>query len=279
MIITDAQIHVWAGDRPERPWPSYGWDFNHGTDDYTQEHVLAEMDAAGVHRAIIVPPSWEGDRNDLALKAAADFPDRFAIMGRMDVRDASNEPALEHWRDQPGMLGIRVTFARGAAKDWLTDGGSDWFFAAAERAGVPLMIFAPYLTAELRSLAERHPGLRLTIDHLGIFADLRDQEIVSVIDDTLTLASLDNVAVKATSLPCLVTEPYPWPLLREQLSRVYDAFGPERLFFGSDLSRLPCPYRQLVTFFTEELDFLSGEELESVMGAGIERWLGWDTGR
>lgn len=279
MIITDAQIHVWAGDRPDRPWPSYGWDFNHGTEDYTQEHVLGEMDAAGVHRAILVPPSWEGDRNDLALKAAAEFPDRFAVMGRMDVRDRANEAALASWRDQPGMLGIRTTFARGPATEWLTDGGSDWFFAAAERAGVPLMIFAPYLTAELREIAERHPDLRLTIDHLGIFADLRDREIVPVIDDTLTLASLDNVAVKASSLPCLVTEPYPWPLLREQLSRVYDAFGPERMFFGSDLSRLPCPYRQLVSFFTEELDFLSGDELESVMGAGIERWLGWDTGR
>ena len=43
---------------------------------------LKEMDAAGVARVVIVPPSWEGDRNDLALEAARLHPDRFAVMGR-----------------------------------------------------------------------------------------------------------------------------------------------------------------------------------------------------
>ena len=276
MIITDAQIHVWAKDSPERPWPSYGFDFNHGLGDYSTDHVLGEMDAAGVDRAILVPPSWEGDRNDLALAAAADHPNRFAIMGRFDVRDPSRVEELGTWRQQPGMLGIRATFGRGASKEWLNDGGTDWFFAAAQEAGVPLMVFAPYQTDSLRSVAQRYPALRLTIDHLNIWADLRDEEIVPVVDETLTLADLDNVAVKATSLPCLVTEPYPWPLLKEQVRRVTDAFGAERVFFGSDLSRLPCDYADLVRFFTEELDFLSADELASVMGLGVQRWLGWD---
>ena len=40
------------------------------------------MAAAGVDRAVIVPPSWEGDRNDLALAAAQAHPDKFAVMGR-----------------------------------------------------------------------------------------------------------------------------------------------------------------------------------------------------
>jgi hypothetical protein len=40
------------------------------------------MDAAGVDHAIIIPPLWEGDRNDLAMGAALLHPDRFAVMGR-----------------------------------------------------------------------------------------------------------------------------------------------------------------------------------------------------
>jgi len=41
------------------------------------------MDLAGVRRIVIVPPSWEGDRNELALEAARLYPDRFAVMGRI----------------------------------------------------------------------------------------------------------------------------------------------------------------------------------------------------
>ena len=49
---------------------------------YTKDFLLAEMSKAGVDRIIIVPPSWEGDRNDLALAAAQAHPERFAVMGR-----------------------------------------------------------------------------------------------------------------------------------------------------------------------------------------------------
>src|SRR3546814_12126487 len=45
--------------------------------------ALHEMTLAGVDRAIVVPPSWEGDRNDVALRAATDHPGRFAVMGRI----------------------------------------------------------------------------------------------------------------------------------------------------------------------------------------------------
>jgi L-fuconolactonase len=55
---------------------------------------------------------------------------------------------------------------------------------------------------------------------------------------------------------------------------VVDAYGPRRVFRGTDLTRLPCPYRQAVTLFTEELDFLSSDDKEWIMGRGIAEWLG-----
>ena len=61
------------------------------------------------------------------------------------------------------------------------------------------------------------------------------------------------------------------PLVR----RVVDAFGPERCFWGSDLSHLPCPYREVVTLFTEEMKTLSARELEWIMGRGLAEWLDW----
>ena len=43
------------------------------------------MAEAGVDRAILVPPSWEGDRIDYSLEAAAKFPRHFAVMGRIPI--------------------------------------------------------------------------------------------------------------------------------------------------------------------------------------------------
>jgi hypothetical protein len=59
------------------------------------------------------------------------------------------------------------------------------------------------------------------------------------------------------------------------MRKSYDAFGPTRLFWGTDLSRSPIPYRQQITLFTEELPWLAGDDLEWVMGRGVCEWLGW----
>ena len=89
------------------------------------------------------------------------------------------------------------------------------------------------------------------------------------------LLNMKNVAVKASCLPCYVDEKYPFPTLHPQIRRVVDAFGPQRVFWGTDLSQLPCPYRQAVTLFTEELNFLSTADKEWIMGKGLAQWLRW----
>ena len=45
---------------------------------------------------------------------------------------------------------------------------------------------------------------------------------------------------------------------------------------GLHRTRMPCSYRQCVTFFTEELPWLAGNDLEDVMGRGLCAWIGWD---
>jgi hypothetical protein len=56
---------------------------------------------------------------------------------------------------------------------------------------------------------------------------------------------------------------------------VYDAFGPRRMFWGTDWTRLTCPWRQDITLFIEELPWLSGEDKEWIMGRAICEWLDW----
>ena len=274
MLIVDAQVHIWAADTPERPWPAGGRQRAHRPQPFSKDDLLREMDAAGVARTVIVPPSWEGDRNDLALEAARRHPDRFAVMGRppLEPRDPR---ALDRWREQPGMLGIRVTTAGAGARELFTEPEGDWLWAAAERAGLPAMVSVPGLLPAVDHIAERHPGLKLVIDHLALAREAKDEAAFADLPQLLALARRPNVAAKASALPRYSSEPYPYSKLHSYLRRVFEAFGPKRLFWGTDLTGIPCTYRQAIALFTEELPWLRGEDLEWVMGRGICEWLGW----
>jgi hypothetical protein len=39
---------------------------------------------------------------------------------------------------------------------------------------------------------------------------------------------------------------------------------------------MSCSWRECITLFTEELDFLSSRDKELVMGEALCRWLGWN---
>ena len=67
MMIVDSQVHIWGANTLERPWPARQAVKAQRDIPLGKDELLREMDAAGVDRVVIVPPSWEGDRNDLAL--------------------------------------------------------------------------------------------------------------------------------------------------------------------------------------------------------------------
>ncbi|MCW5745511.1 MAG: amidohydrolase [Alphaproteobacteria bacterium] len=273
MLIVDAQVHVWAASTPERPWPARSAPHRAPLG---KDELLREMDKAGVDRAVLVPPSWEGDRNDLAIAAAEAHPDRFAVMGRFDPDAAGARDQLAGWRRQPGMLGMRLTFHTELLRQPLLDGRFDWLWGAAERAGIPLMVLVHHGYAHLiDAVAARHPGLRLVMDHLGLNSTLKDDAAFRDLDKMLALAKRPNVAAKASALPCYTSDVYPYRWLHPYVRRVYDAFGPKRMFWGTDLSRLPCTYRQGITMFTEEMPWLSSGDKDWIMGRGLCDWLGW----
>jgi L-fuconolactonase len=272
MRITDAQVHIWAADSPERPWPKQGRAHPHRDTPFSHDDLLRHMDEAGVSRVIIVPPSWEGERNDLALEACRKHPGRFATMGRIDL-DPANVAMLDTWRDQPGMLGLRFSYRVG--QGWMEDGSADWMWRAAEQIGLPVMISCPGQLRTLARVATQFPGLKLIVDHLGLIRGKKDAAAFVDLPDLLALKRYPNVAAKASALPRFSSQPYPYRNVRGYLREVFDAFGPRRLFWGTDLTGLPCTYRQAVTMFTEELPWLSDADKEWVMGRGISEFIGW----
>jgi predicted TIM-barrel fold metal-dependent hydrolase len=272
MQIIDAQIHLWGSGLPSN--------LSHRqVTAFTPEEAIALMDEGGVDGAVIHPPSWDPGSDEMAKEAVRRYPGRFAIMGSLPLDQPRSRALIADWKKTPGMLGLRYTFLSDPARQWLHDGTLDWLWAAAEEAGVPIAALAEDSLAALGRIAERHPGLRLTIDHLGGrggLTTLKDAAAMTHIPDLLALAKYPNVAVKATGAPGYSSEVYPFPAMHTYLHQIYDAFGPSRMFWGTDITKMPCSWRQCVSMFTEELPWLSEGDKKKIMGAALCAWWGWD---
>jgi predicted TIM-barrel fold metal-dependent hydrolase len=244
MLIVDAQVHIWSGHKPANP--------NHRqVESFSADELLREMDEGGVHAALIHPPtSWDPDAGALALDAARRHPDRLAILGNFPL-------------DRP------------ESRTWPTDGTIDWLWPAAERAGVPIALLASHFLGKVGEVAERHPGLKLIIDHLGRPGGSGPGASWDNLAEMLALAKHPNVAVKATGAPGYSREPYPFRDLHGYIRQIVEAFGARRVFWGTDITRMPCPWRQCVTMYTEELPWLSAADKELIMGRAVCEWLGW----
>ena len=95
MLIVDAQIHLWNAGNPtnatHRQVPAY-----------LKDDALKEMDAGGVDAALLTPHTpWDPNANELAIEAARQHPDRFAILGNFPL----DKPRVVPWSTRGGNAG------------------------------------------------------------------------------------------------------------------------------------------------------------------------------
>jgi predicted TIM-barrel fold metal-dependent hydrolase len=95
------------------------------------------------------------------------------------------------------------------------------------------------------------------------------------LDEVLSLVRFPNVFVMVSSAPCFSNEPYPFRDLHPYLRRIYDVYGPRRMLWGADLSRLRGTYRECLDLFRYELDFLPESDKEWILGRALAEALNW----
>jgi predicted TIM-barrel fold metal-dependent hydrolase len=212
----EAESEDWKwipGMKPQLPEP------------FTLERALPLLDEAGIDRAVVVPPSWHGDRNDYALEAARRYPNRFAVMGRIPLQNPKSAELLAGLKAQPGMLGIRLTF-QGRVK-WLDDGTAD-SFGQWPKGGLPVMFLAPE-RARIAGIAERHPQLQLIAIIWAWSLDPAYKPAIRRRDQrTLALAKHQNVSVKLPGLRT-IKEPYPYRDLNPHVKAVRGVWAAAKL--------------------------------------------------
>jgi L-fuconolactonase len=270
VLIVDAQVHIWTEGKASahhslgRPEP------------FTAAEMLAEMDAGGVDGALLAPPTWDPGGNQPSLDAARAAPDRFAVTGNIEWMAPENPDLIHRWRDEPGMYGLRLIFNSPEKQAHLASGAADWIWREAERVDLPVMLLAPGAVSEVEKIAARYSGLRLCLDHLGIPRGAKNAAAFEHMPQLLALAKYANVSVKAGGLPTYSTiDSFPYPSLHAPLREAFDAFGPERIFWASDLTRMACTYSEVVDLVAEGLPWLSAEDRRQIMGESVCRWLGW----
>lgn len=289
--IIDAQIH--------EPSVSADWD---GADEQTRFRALTEslldyMDAVGVDGVLLHARSevpW-------AKWMAASYPDRVACVFKADT--IAEEPDVDERVAAAKRSGREVGFRlvlgvprTGEEVARYRAGVYDPMLAACEQHEMPLFLMATWHLALAAEIAERYPDLTVILDHLGV-PQPPTQELDSprfkAVDEVVGLARYPNVAVKFSGAPGLSEEPFPYTDLWPQLMRYVEAFGPDRLLWGTDISRydgrvgfdhkegVPLEdypgkhtYAEAL-YFVLCTDQLSASDKEAILGGTAQRLVGW----
>jgi L-fuconolactonase len=271
-MVTDTHVHLWNKETEETPWRQ-GWKSRaHGSGPFAATEAISAMAEAGVDRLFAVPASWDVKGNELVLQCAKNYPEKFKAICVLSLQRPEARDALARYVTD-GASGIRQVFPPGMSTSWLSDGTADWLWPELEKLDVPLMIWAPAEADAIVKIASTHPGLRVAIDHINLDVHSSLEAATNAVRDLSRLSELPNVYIKLSALPCYATDNYPFTSVHDLVRRCVDTFGTRRLMWGTDLSRLPCSYREAVASVTEHMTFLDSAQLADLMDTTAIRWL------
>ena len=139
------------------------------------------------------------------------------------------------------------------------------------------MIHAPIWKTEVGAIAEKHPDLRIIFDHTGILVRSVDDGIGYRVQEMADLHSNRNIYVKVSATPGTSTHPFTNPNIEKYVQEMVDKIGPERCFWGPDITRLMghgLTYTDAIEQFTKRFTF-TDDEPKWIVGRGICECLDW----
>ncbi|NUP53519.1 MAG: amidohydrolase family protein [Catenulispora sp.] len=249
MAIVDAHHHLWDLAVRDQPWTA-------GLPALRRSFHLGDLEplaaAAGVTATILVQTIHAAGETPEML-ALAETSDLIAgVVGWTDVAAPDLADRLAELRAGAGgrwLAGIRHQVQELPDGSWLTAPATVAGLRTLAAAGLvfDLIVRADQLPACVAA-ARAVPELSFVLDHLGK-PRIAAGELEPWTTDIRALAALPNVTCKLSGM---VTEADPenWTVqdLRPYADTVLDAFGPDRVMFGSDwpVSTLAADYARVV---------------------------------
>lgn len=249
-----------------------------GPDEVTGDDMVAAMDAVGVDGALLVSP-YSMYRHDAsyALEVYAKHPGRFGLIRPFDSNSETIEDDMAEWTKTPGVVGARIMLTRGSYE--ADDPGLNRILSAAAKSGIPVNVMCSGKLSLFRELASRNPDTQMVIDHVGLAQPHEPpapEEPFADLNNVVSLAEYDNVAIKISGACTLSHEPFPYPDIWESLGKIFSAFGFERCLWGTDWTRAVnlLTYEQGVEAF-RVTDHLSDSERSALMGGSLSKIYNW----
>jgi predicted TIM-barrel fold metal-dependent hydrolase len=288
--IVDTHMHVWAkaADARQYPFPHpYQKDFTVPPHDATVEMLLEDMDQQGCTHCVLVQVIYHGWDNTYVADCARRYPDRFKAHGLIDPTDPRVAEKLEFWVKEHGLAGMRFSplyYADGklGGAAWLAAEESRALWRTAEKLGSIFNFFiTPQQLPKLAKMVAAHPDVPVIVDHLGQM-DLGVNDPEPQIKQLLSLAQYPSVRVKVSELSSVSkSKQYPFTDSFPVVKRVYEAFGPDRLLFGTGYPGAARQHytrptlRQEIDLIGELMPFLSHEDRQKILGGNALRLWGF----
>ena len=270
----DSQVHSYERNTPARPWH----DVLVGPDEVTGDEMVAAMDAVGVDGALLISPyrMYHYDAS-YALEVYAKHPGRFGVIKPLDPKSETIADDFAEWAGTPGVVGARIMIAGQVFE--ADDRGLNEILAGGAKAGIPVNVMCSDNLPLMAELARRNPHTQIVIDHVGLaqpFVPPPPPEPFADLANVLSLAELDNVAIKISGACTLSHQPFPYADIWESLGKIFSAFGFGRCLWGTDWTRAVelLDYEQGVESF-RVTDQLSDSERSELMGGSLAKIYNW----
>ena len=235
-VIIDSHQHVWDLNRAEYAWLSPESGGLYRSIDLAE--VLPAFARAGVAGSVLVQSADNDDDTDYMLEVARNSTTVLGVVGYVPLHEPERAAVrLAELQQHPVFCGVRNLIHDRPDPHWLLRADVDAGLGLLEDAGVPfdvVGVLPEHLRAVL-TISERHPRLKMVLDHLNKPPIGRDDggEWASLVAE---VASNPLVFGKVSGLYSAVGDPSDWTIdaVRPYLDHAIDCFGPARLMYGGD---------------------------------------------
>ncbi|MBM3942959.1 MAG: amidohydrolase [SAR202 cluster bacterium] len=240
------------------------------------EILLDQMTRNGVDKAALIQIRGQYD-NTYVLECVHRFPGRFSAVVIVDTSRPDAPAQLERWVKQ-GAEGIRLNPSdHSPGRDKLA------IWRKAVELGVPVSsggTLEEFASAEFESIIKEFPSLNIVIEHLGgigrqyLNARKGTQPTLDGYKKVLALAQYPNTYMKVPGLgefcprPQPMIQPAPFTEIPGLIEMALEAFGPQRLMWGSDFPPVANRegYRNALNLPRQMVDYGGEENRDWVFG-------------
>jgi predicted TIM-barrel fold metal-dependent hydrolase len=264
--IIDPHVHVWVND-PLYPWAAETKDAP--KTDRTPAMLLDLMKANEVERTVLVQYIGYRWDNRYAIDSVKKYAPRFMGCGRVNPVDPAAPDQLSHLIGL-GLHGVRLSPSGDASGDWIKGPLMLPLWKRAESLKVPMLVLAPVTRMpDLEPLIEKCPALDVVIDHMADCPIDQPQEL----NKLTALARFPRVYVKISHTWAISRQPYPWLDAQENVKRLYAAYGPQRLMWGTDwpVHEKWTTYAKTLSVVRDDMKFLNEDDKSWILSRTIER--------